>query len=659
MDNQRTKALAAKVAKKIKGGIKCIDDNGLKYTFIHGLEKILRRFRDPKYGCTLVKRSRPVIITLTSYPARIKLIHSCIETLLAQTFKPDKVVLWLAIPQFPRKEGDLPVELLNLCKRGLEIRWCRQDLKSYKKIIPALKAFPKAILVTADDDLLYSRDWLKLLMAGYKKHPNDINIHRATKLFWTGSRFLTCAGGRYFYPNASAMNKICSGAGAVFPPGSLHSDVLRKDLFLKLAPTSDDIWLWAMAVINGWRVRVVEGHQAIKYVPGSQDCALCRINDTGPVPLFQQHLQNVCAQYPEFKARLVADFMATQASVAAEGFNFGNGTQKTTLADVMSPQYEFDNFRSEIRKSLDVLKSQITNTYADLRYIIFKYLPPEKREEAIKDWWYKMKAGMSLNIETPQTFDEKIQWLKLHGEDPLLTRLADKYEVRPWVAEKIGEKYLVPLLGVWDSADDINFNELPDKFVLKANHGCGWNVIVRDKSKIKIPDVRRRINVWLKTNFAFKVSFEMQYSNIKPKVIAEEYMENDGGDIYDYKFWCFKGKCHYIQFLSERQKHLKMVFFDRDWKIMPFVNDHMRNEAPPSRPDNLDEMIRLAETLAEGFEYVRVDFYRLNDGTIKFGEMTFTTANGQCKWDPPEWDLKLGSLFDVRPGNRMAEKEGV
>ena len=201
-------------------------------------------------------------------------------------------------------------------------------------------------------------------------------------------------------------------------------------------------------------------------------------------------------------------------------------------------------------------------------------------------------------------------------------------------------------------ADDINFDALPDRFVLKANHGCGWNIIVKDKSTINILDVRRRINRWLTTCFSFVGSFEMQYYGIKPRVIAEEYMENAGGDIYDYKFWCFKGRCHYVQFLSERQKHLKMVFFDRDWNIMPFVYDHPRNENPPPRPDNLDDMISLAEKLAEGFEYVRVDFYRLNDGTVRFGEMTFTSANGQCRWDPPEWDLKIGRLFDVRPGNR-------
>ena len=652
--NIKTRLSLGWITGKVIGLFKCIGDNGFRYTAIHFVEK-WRRFRNgPDYGLTLIKRKVPVVVTLTSYPARIATVNKGIETLLSQTFKPDMVVLWLAVSQFKAKEKDLPAELLALQRRGLSIKWCKEDLKSYKKIIPALRAFPKAILVTADDDLLYGSNWLECLMRGYAQHGEDINIHRATKLYWTGAEFLTSPGGKFFYPNASSMNKLCGGAGAVFPPRCFHKDVMRKDLFLKLAPTSDDIWLWAMAVLNGKRVRVVDGHQSLCYIPGSQDTALWRINDTGAVPIFQQHLKNICDVYPEFKVRLIADFMATPAAVAAEGF-------KLPPTDIQQQQLAMDAMRKELAderalRLADVrrLQQQCRTVYADARYMIYKYLPAEKREEALKDWWWKAKDGQRMDLENPTTFNEKIQWIKLHGEDPLLTKLADKYEVRSWVAERIGQEYLVPLLGVWDSADDINFTQLPNRFVLKANHGCGWNVIVKDKSKINEADVRRRLNRWLKTCFSFVGSFEMQYRGIEPRIIAEEYMENGGGDIYDYKFWCFKGKCHYVQFLSERQKHLKMVFFDRDWNVMPFVYDHPRNENPPPRPDNLDEMLRLAETLATGFEYVRVDFYRLNDGTIKFGEMTFTSANGQCKWDPPEWNLKIGQMFDVRPGNKTA-----
>ena len=650
------------LASKTTGFFKCIGDNGIRYTAVHFVEKAKRFYHGDSYGLVLIKRKTPVVVTLTSYPARIKTVSQGIQTLLSQSVKPDRVVLWLAKPQFPGGRKDLPEDLLALEKRGLSIRWCKDDMKSYKKIIPALKAFPRAILITADDDLLYEKNWLELLLKSYARYDRDINIHRATKLYWHDGRFLTSPGGKFFYPGANAMNKLCGGAGAVFPPGCFHRDVCRRDIFEKLAPTSDDIWLWAMAVLNGWRVRVVEGHQSLRYIPGSQETALWKINDTGAVPMFSQHLANICNFYPEFKSRLVADFQATARETAADGFNLpaapvAKAEEPASRVAVLSASVDglkkaLQDERTAKDNAVRQLQSLCRSLYADARYMIYKYLPAEKREEALKDWWWKAKAGRSIDLDNPQTFDEKIQWLKLHGDDPLLSKLADKYEVREWVAERIGKKYLVPLIGVWDSADDINFDELPDRFALKANHGCGWNVIVKDKSKINVQDVRNRVNRWLKTCYSFVGSFEMQYRGIKPRVIAEEYMENAGGDIYDYKFWCFKGRCHYVQFLSERQKHLKMVFFDRDWNVMPFVYDHPRNENPPPRPDNLDEMMSLAEKLAQGFEYVRVDFYRLNDGTVRFGEMTFTSANGQCKWDPPEWDLKIGQMFDVRPGNR-------
>ena len=294
-------------------------------------------------------------------------------------------------------------------------------------------------------------------------------------------------------------------------------------------------------------------------------------------------------------------------------------------------------------------------TLHELRYEFFKSLSPEKRAEVLADQWSARFPGARLNLDNPVTFNEKVQWLKLHGDTPLMTRLADKIEVRAWVAERIGEQYLVPLLGTWDDANEINFDALPSKFVLKANHGCAWVKVVNDKEQLDFQKTRQTANSWLQRNFAFYGPFEMQYSRIRPRLLAEKLLENENGDLYDYKLWCFKGKCHFIQFLSERWKKLKMAFFDRDWNLMPFVYNYPRNDHPPQKPSNLSEMIQLAEKLASGFEFVRVDFYRLNDGTVYFGEMTFTSANGTSVWDPPEWNEKLGSMFDISPGNLVAK----
>lgn len=301
---------------------------------------------------------------------------------------------------------------------------------------------------------------------------------------------------------------------------------------------------------------------------------------------------------------------------------------------------------------------QLRKRCDQLEYMLMACMPAESRKTAIEILWNARKPEI-LNLSAPKTFGEKIQAIKLLGDDPLLTRLADKYAVRDWVAERIGSEYLVPLLGVWKSADEIDFAALPSRFVLKANHGYHMNIVVTDKAKLDVAKARRTLTDWLKTNFAFASKLQMQYRAIPPRIIAEEYLENAGGQLYDYKFLCFKGHVHYVQFLRDRVgKEVSCRLFDREWNAL----DLMQGRRPkivdlPPRPDNLERMISLAEVLAKGFEFVRVDFYRLDDGTVKFGEMTFTPANGYDEWYPPEMNLKLGELFDVRPGNRMIESE--
>ena len=280
-----------------------------------------------------------------------------------------------------------------------------------------------------------------------------------------------------------------------------------------------------------------------------------------------------------------------------------------------------------------------------LKCKLYKYCPNEKRADAMKDWYYE-RTGEVLNLENPKTFNEKIQWLKLYDSTPIKTRLADKYLVREWVKEKIGEEYLIPLLGVWDKAEDINFDKLPKQFVLKCNHGSGYNIIVKDKSKINVNKIRKQLNEWLNEDFAFKYGFELHYSDIPRKIIAEEYISN-GKDLYDYKIWCFDGKAMYIQFLSERKQNLKMAFYDTNWIKQDFVYSYEYDKKVIKKPESLKKLLLLAEKLSEGFLHVRVDFYILNNGDIKFGEMTFTSLSGTCKWNPQRSNKMLGDLIQM------------
>ncbi len=280
-----------------------------------------------------------------------------------------------------------------------------------------------------------------------------------------------------------------------------------------------------------------------------------------------------------------------------------------------------------------------------INYRFFQGLNKEDYPRVLREWYYEY-FGKELNLEHPVTYNEKMQWIKLFDNSELRTRLADKYAVREWVEAKIGGEYLIPLLGVWDRFDEIDFGKLPSRFVLKANHGCGYNYIVRNKEEMDYEDARKKFTEWMAENFAYN-SLELQYMDIPHKIIAEEYVENGGGELNDYKIFCFNGKAKYIMFLAERQTHLKMAFYDLDWKLLPFTYSYPQYTEEVPRPKKLDEMIQVAEKLAEGFNQVRVDLYYLNDDTIKFGEMTMTSASGRCKWNPPEYDEILGELVEL------------
>ena len=196
---------------------------------------------------------------------------------------------------------------------------------------------------------------------------------------------------------------------------------------------------------------------------------------------------------------------------------------------------------------------------ADNRYLANLALPRAALRESVIRWWYIKNPAIPLNLDTPRTFSEKIQCLKLTADTPLMTRLADKFAVREWVAGKIGTQHLIPLLGVWDRAEEVDFAALPPRFVLKANHGSHMIRIVKDKASLDIDQLRAEMSVWLATNYAFTMSPQLQYANIPRKIIAEEFVENSDGELHDWKVWCFKGQALYDEFMSLKGKRLHFV----------------------------------------------------------------------------------------------------
>lgn len=260
-------------------------------------------------------------------------------------------------------------------------------------------------------------------------------------------------------------------------------------------------------------------------------------------------------------------------------------------------------------------------------------------------WKYKLIFNKKLDLNNPKTFNEKLQWLKLYDRKEIYTKMADKYGVREYVKEKIGEEYLVPLYGVYNSFDEINFDELPSQFVIKPNHTSGDVFICKDKSKIDYDKLKKLINKWMKRNFYIKHR-EWPYKNIERKIIIEKYLSELDGDIKDYKFFMFNNKLAYSLICSDRKSNLKFTFFDAKGKLMDLTQDGCPYDENIKQPANYKKMIKLAEELSEPTIELRVDFYEINN-KIYFGELTFFDSAGFGVFEPDEWDLKIGKMLKL------------
>lgn len=262
--------------------------------------------------------------------------------------------------------------------------------------------------------------------------------------------------------------------------------------------------------------------------------------------------------------------------------------------------------------------------------------------------FYKNFAKL-VDFKNPQTYNEKLQWLKIYNRNPLYTMIVDKYKVKNFVANKIGEEYVVPLLGVWNNFDEIDFELLPDKFVLKCNHDCGGVVICKDKSTFDKTNARNLLGQHLKNNYYWDHR-EWPYKNVKPLIFAEEYMVDESGyELKDYKWFCFNGEPKLLFIAQDRDtpnEETKFDFYDMEFNHLPIKNGHPSANIHREKPFGFEEMKKLAAKLSEGIPHVRVDFYNVN-GHIYFGEMTFFHWGGFVKFEPQEWDNILGGWIQL------------
>ena len=293
---------------------------------------------------------------------------------------------------------------------------------------------------------------------------------------------------------------------------------------------------------------------------------------------------------------------------------------------------------------------KIMKLYEKFRYstfirIILSFIP----DKLFLQLMYRRRMHKYLNLKSPKTFNEKLNWLKLYDRRPEYTIYVDKYKVREYIAKTIGEKYLIPLLGVWNNPDEIDFDKLPNQFVLKCNHDQGSLCVCKDKTTYDIESAKQQLKTSLKKNY-FVESREWPYKNVEKKVIAEVYMVDDKEklSLRDYKFMCFDGKVECSFVCSDRfsEDGLHVTFFDRNWNVLPFERHYPARKEGLPKPKCYDEMVILAEKLSKGIPFVRVDFYEIN-GKVYFGELTFYPGSGFEEFTPRSADEWLGSFIEL------------
>lgn len=286
-----------------------------------------------------------------------------------------------------------------------------------------------------------------------------------------------------------------------------------------------------------------------------------------------------------------------------------------------------------------------------MKIYIIKILAKILPKKLYLKFMHYIRIGKKLSFKNPETFNEKMQWRKIYAYKPIHTIISDKYEVRKYIAEKVGEKYLIPLIGVYKECKDVIIKELPNQFVLKTNHGSGGVIIVKDKSRWEYNKDLKSLNKTLKENYYY-FSKEPQYIDIKPMILAESLLVSDSGELaYDYKFHCFNGKIEFIQVdISKFSNHTR-VYYDSDWNRLPF------NFCPGTRskpiyplgpdieePELFEEMKIVTKELAKEFDYIRVDLYCCNK-KIYFGELTLHPGGGWARFYPEKYDLVYGKLL--------------
>lgn len=294
------------------------------------------------------------------------------------------------------------------------------------------------------------------------------------------------------------------------------------------------------------------------------------------------------------------------------------------------------------------IKDFITNPQIRFSYMTILGVYNKLSDEEFLKKKYKVVMGKDLDLDNPKGFNEKLQWLKIHNRKPEYTIMVDKHLAKTYVAEKIGEKYIIPTIGVWDKFEDIDFEKLPNNFVLKCTHDSGGLVICRDKSKLDLKKTRKKINKCLKRDY-YMMAREWAYKDVPRKIICEKYMQDKDKKILPvYKVFCFNGEAKIIQFIQNDKSPMETVdYYDTNWNLLDLKQNFPNSKNPNEKPECLEEIIECAEKLTQNVPFLRGDFYEIN-GKVYFSELTFYSDGGMASFRPEDWNIKLGEYIKLK-----------
>lgn len=594
-------------------------------------------------------------------------IRECLESVLEQTLKELEVFCIDA----GSTDGTIDVleEYAVLDKR---IKIIHSDKRSYgyQMNLGIKAAKGEYLAIVESDDYIIPNTYQDLYKVAKE---NDVEVLRADFHIFVGEKDNYKLGFRKIVPNDSYYNKILDPSEDItvfncnnVPWSGLYKlEFLKeKNILLNETPGASyqDNGLWFQCFTQSHRIyfynksyyRLRRDNPESSIYSKSKVFCICEEYDfirknLDKDEVLKDKFAPICSykrftNYTWTLKRIAEEFRLDFLRRFAEDFKKieENGELDSSLFN----EKQWNQLQSIMKDPEEYYYSSSAITYNFLRC-----LPPDRYPEIVKRW-FKEATKQDLDLENPKTFNEKIQWLKLYDNSVLKTRLADKYLVRDWIKEKIGEQYLIPILGVWEKFDDIDFDSLPEQFVLKSNHGSSWNIVVRDKRVLNLEEAKAKFDLWMSKNFALCGGLELHYGEIVPRIIAEQYMAELDGDIFDYRFFCFNGEPKYVWVdVGSGTKNHKRSIFDLNWNLQDMRVNYPNILPVPEKPESFEEMLRLAKILCSDFALVRVDFYSIH-GKTYFGEMTFTPQSGIGKWFPNNQNQIYGDLIQLPLNDR-------